>query len=58
MKNIQKFKSYEKAQNVKDYTDKIIKISKNYKFYLKNMKLNSKILKEILKKDPLQININ
>ena len=58
MKNIQKFKSYEIAKNVNDYADKITTISKNYEFYLKNMKLNSKILKETLKKDPLQINIS
>ncbi len=58
MKNIQKFKSYEKAKNLNDFADKIHVISQNYSFYLKNMKLNSKILKEILKKDPLQKNIN
>ena len=58
MKNIQKFKSYEKARNVKDYANKINRISKKYKFYLYNMKLNSKILREILKKDPLRKNIN
>ena len=58
MKNIQKFKSYEKARNVNEFADKINTISKKYSFYLKNMKLNSKILRENLKKDPLQININ
>lgn len=58
MKNIQKYKSYEKAKNINEFAVKINTISKNYRFYLSNMKLNSKILKETLKKDPLQININ
>ncbi len=58
MKNIQKFKSYEKAKNVTEFANKIYNISKKYQFYLNNMKLNSKILQKILKKDPLQINIS
>ena len=58
MKNIQKFKSYEKARNPKEYANKITAISKKYRFYLYNMKLNSKILRGTLKKDPLQKNIN
>ena len=58
MKNIQKYKSYEKAKNINEFADKINTISKKYRFYLNNMKLNSKILKETLKKDPLINNIN
>ena len=50
MKNIQKYKSYEKAKNINEFADKINTISKKYRFYLNNMKLNSKILKETLKK--------
>ena len=58
MRNIQKHKSYEKAKNINEFASKINTISKNYRLYLNNMKLNSKILKETLKKDPLQNNIN
>lgn len=58
MKNIQKFKSYEKAINAKEYANKINVISKKYRYYLDNMKLNSKILKKNLINDPLQKNIN
>ncbi len=54
MKDIIKFKSYEKAQNLEDFAKKIIKISKNYEFYLKNVKLNSLKLRKILKNDPLK----
>ena len=58
MKSIQKFKSYEKARDTNEFANKINVISKNYRFYLNNMKLNSKILKKTLSKDPLQKNIN
>ena len=58
MKSIQKFKSYEKARNANEFANKINVISKNYRFYLNNMKLNSKILKKTLSEDPLQKNIN
>ena len=54
MSNIMKYKSYEKAGNLDDYARKIVKVSKNYKFYLKNVKLNSLLLKRILEKDPLK----
>ena len=54
MNDIIKFKSYEKAQNLEDFAKKIIKISKNYKFYLKNVKLNSLKLRKTLKNDPLK----
>ena len=54
MKDIMKYKSYEKAKNLKDFAKKIVKISKKYEFYLRNVKLNSLILKNILKKDPLR----
>ena len=52
-----KFKSFEKSSDLKNIASKIIKISNNYKFYLKNVKLNSNILKYILKNDPLRKNI-
>ena len=42
MKDIMKHKSYETAENLEDFANKIIKISKNYNYYLKNVKLNSK----------------
>ncbi len=54
MNDIMKYKSFEKAANLEDIAKKIIKISKNYKFYLKNVKLNSLLLKKILEKDPLK----
>ena len=55
MNDIMKYKSYEKAKNhFEDFAKKIIKISKNYKFYLKNVKLNSLKLRKILKNDPLK----
>ena len=54
MKDIMKFKSYEKAKNLEDFANKIVKISKKYEFYLRNVKLNSIILKKILEKDPLR----
>ncbi len=57
MKDIQKHKSYLEAKSINEIAYNIIKISKKYSFYLKNMKLNSKILKEILKKDPLRKNL-
>ena len=57
MRKILKFKSFEKANSINDFSLKILKVSKNYKFYLNNMKLNSEILKKILKNDPLKKNI-
>ena len=57
MKKILKNKCYEFATNNQNYADKILKISKNYSYYLKNSKLNSEILKRILTNDPLKKNI-
>ncbi len=57
MTEILKYKSFEKAYNLSEFANKINLISKNYKFYLKNVKLNSKILKNNLKNDPLRKNI-
>ena len=54
MNDIMKYKSYEKAKNLDDYARKIVKVSENYKFYLKNVKLNSLLLKKMLEKDPLK----
>ena len=54
MNDIMKYKSYEKAGNLDDYARKIVKVSKNYKFYLRNVKLNSLLLKSVLEKDPLK----
>ena len=56
--NINKFKSFEKAKNINDMAIKIIKISKSYDLYLKNAKLNSRLLKKIVANDPLIINLN
>ena len=58
MNNINKSKSFENAKNVNEIVKKIIKISKNYKLYLKNAKLNSLNLKKIINKDPLITNLN
>lgn len=58
MKKILKNKSYEFSKNIKSFAFKISKISKKYNYYLKNAKLNSKILKKILSNDPLKKNIN
>ena len=49
-----KYKSYEKAKNLEDFANKIVKISKKYHFYLRNVKLNSLVLKKVLEKDPLR----
>ena len=57
MKNILKYKSFENAKNLDQFANKILKISKNYKYYLNNVKLNSNLLKKILKNDPLRKNI-
>ena len=57
MNKVLKYKSFEKAKNLSEFADKLIKISKKYNYYLKNVKKNSSILKNILKKDPLRINI-
>ena len=50
-------KSYEIAKNKRDISDKIILILENYRYYLKNVKLNSKVLRINLKRDPLRENI-
>ena len=57
MKNINKFKSHEIGKNLDDIAIKAIKVSRKYSYYLKNAKLNFKILKQILYKDPLQKNL-
>lgn len=57
MSNINKFRSYEYGKNLSDMAKKSVKISNKYSFYLKNAKLNFKILKQILKKDPLKKNL-
>ena len=57
MNNVLKYKSFEKAKNLSEFADKLIMISKKYHYYLSNVKKNSKILKNILKNDPLKINI-
>ena len=57
MKTINTYQSYEKAKNLNQYSKNIIKISNNYKFYLNNIKRNSKILKNILTNDYLKKNI-
>ena len=58
MSSINKFKSFEKAKNIENMANKIIKISKNYKYYLKNAKLNSKLLTRIIDNDPLVKNLS
>jgi hypothetical protein len=57
MNKILKYKSFEKAKNLSEFANKLIKISKKYDYYLNNVKKNSNILKNILDKDPLRINI-
>lgn len=57
MEDINKFKSYEKGKNLDQIAKKTIKISKKYPYYLKNAKLNFKLLKNVLDQDPLKINL-
>ena len=57
MNKLLKYKSFENAKNLHEFANKLIKISKRYNYYLNNVKKNSNILKSILKKDPLKINI-
>ncbi len=54
LKNILQHKSYENAKNPDQYAALIHKISHKYKFYLKNVKLNSAILKNVLENDTLK----
>tara|TARA_B110000977_G_scaffold9257_1_gene12348 strand:- start:2078 stop:3313 length:1236 start_codon:yes stop_codon:yes gene_type:complete len=57
MTKLLRFRSFEFAKNIDDFQKKLIKISKNYKFYLNQAKKNSSILKKKLTKDPLIKNI-
>jgi len=57
MDKVLKYKSFEKAKSLHEFASKILKISKRYNYYLKNVKKNSNNLKSILKKDPLRKNI-
>ena len=57
MKNINKFRSFEIAKNIDDMVNQIIKISKNYKYYLQNSNLNSLHLAKIVKNDSLLKNL-
>ena len=57
MKNINKFKSHEIGKNLDDIAINAIKVSSKYSYYLKNAKLNFKILKQHLHKDPIQKNL-
>ena len=57
MNKVLRYKSFEKAKNLSEFADKLIKISKKYNYYLDNAKKNSSILRNILKEDPLRINI-
>lgn len=58
MNEILKYKSYETSNSINDISVQINKISKNYNYYLKNVKLNSDLLKSSLRNDPLRKNIN
>lgn len=53
-----KNKSYEKYIGLNDCCNKIVKITKSYEKYLDRAKKNSLILKKVLSKDPLKLNIN
>lgn len=57
MKNINKFRSFEIAKSIDDLVNQIIKISKNYKYYLQNSNLNSLHLAKIVKNDSLVKNL-
>ena len=57
MTKLLRFRSFEFAKNIDDFQKKLIKISRNYKFYLNQAKKNSSILKKKLTKDPLIKNI-
>ena len=57
MKYINKFRSFEIAKSIDDLVNQIIKISKNYKYYLQNSNLNSLHLAKIVKNDSLVKNL-
>ena len=50
MQNLRKFKNAISADNVEGYSNAIIRISKNYEYYVKNSKLAKKYLKNNIKK--------
>lgn len=58
LKNINKYRSFETAKNINEFVEKIILISKNYNFYLKNIKMNSQSLKKLLNNDPIIKNLD
>lgn len=58
LKNINTFKSFEKANSINDLVNKIILISRKFDFYLRNAKKNYKNFKKIMKNDPIIKNLN
>ena len=50
MKDLTSFKNSESASNIEDYSKAIIKIAKNYEYYVKNSRLAKEYLKKKIKK--------
>ena len=53
MKNLLSHKGYEEADSIAEYSSKLLKISCNYNYYLKEMKKESKNYKNLLNQDAL-----
>ncbi len=58
LKNINKQKSFEEADDINDVVMKIILISKKYDYYLRNAKTNFRNFKKFIINDPLLKNLN
>ena len=53
MKNLLSHKGYEEADSIAEYSSKLLKISYNYNYYLREMKKESKNYKNLLNQDAL-----
>jgi hypothetical protein len=58
MKNLLFFKGFLEAEKINEYAEQLYKIYYNYKYYLKEMKKESRNYKILLKQDPLLNRIN
>lgn len=58
MKNLLFFKGFLEAETINEYSEQLYKIYYNYKYYLKEMKKESRNYKILLKQDPLLNRIN
>jgi hypothetical protein len=53
MKNLLFHKGYQEADSIPEYSNKLLKISNNYNYFLKEMKKESKNYKNLLNQDAL-----